>query len=576
MLNFIKLGMKDIYTRFVDHWKIALICCLAMSQFSMIQAQEKGSFSGGFQSNGNIFLRDSLIGASDIPQYDHQLYGADAWLDLGFAKNGFKLGVRFDLFNNSNLLNPNGSYTDQGIGKWFISKKIDRLDLTAGYIYDQIGSGIIFRSFEERPQLIDNALIGARAKYNLTDNWQIKAFTGQQRNLFSRYPSIIKGASIDGFLTLGENNKITLAPGFGYTGRTLDEESMTNLINIVKNYIGDEERFKPEYNVHMMSLYNTMGVGPFVWYLEAAYKSEDTFFDPTETRTEYTGDVSIGRFVKRPGSVVYSSLSYAGHGLGLTLEGKRTENFNVRTEPTLGLNRGFIGFLPPMNRLNTYRMTTRYSPATQDLSELAFQVDALYRINKQLSTTVNMSSITTNENDLLYRELYTELTYKYQRKWQLTTGLQIQRYNQEVYEVKPNVPIVETFTPFVDFLYKMTRKKSIRTEFQYMLIGDDEKAGFKQDFGDWIFGQIEVALAPHWAFTISDMYNVTPGKQSPTDENGDKLSLHYPRFDVFYTHRANRFSASYVKQVEGIVCTGGICRLEPAFSGYKFSITTSF
>ena len=39
----------------------------------------------------------------------------------------FKL--RFDLFNNSNLRNPQGSYTDQGIGFWQIRKKIQNLSL---------------------------------------------------------------------------------------------------------------------------------------------------------------------------------------------------------------------------------------------------------------------------------------------------------------------------------------------------------------------------------------------------------------------------------------------------------------
>jgi hypothetical protein len=28
--------------------------------------------------------------------------------------------------------------------------------------------------------------------------------------------------------------------------------------------------------------------------------------------------------------------------------------------------------------------------------------------------------------------------------------------------------------------------------------------------------------------------------------------------------------------VEGIVCTGGVCRFEPAFSGFKTSLITSF
>ena len=135
---------------------------------------------------------------------------------------------------------------------------------------------------------------------------------------------------------------------------------------------------------------------------------------------------------------------------------------------------------------------------------------------------------------------------------------------------------METFTPYFDFLYKIDRKKAIRFESQYMMIGDDIKADSKQDYGSWLFGLVEFTVAPHWTFTISDMYNIDPGKQSPSDATGEKLDVHYPRFDIYYTNKSNRFSLSYVKQVEGVVCSGGICRLEPAFSGVKMTVNSSF
>ena len=110
-----------------------------------------------------------------------------------------------------------------------------------------------------------------------------------------------------------------------------------------------------------------------------------------------------------------------------------------------------------------------------------------------------------------------------------------------------------------------------------MVTGDDVKADAKQDYGDWVFGLVEVSLGRHWTLTASDMFNITPGKNSPFDDSGDeRLSLHYPRFDVYYTTGPTRLALSYVKQVEGVVCTGGICRLEPAFSGVRFTVNSSF
>lgn len=541
--------------------------------------QDQGSFTGGFQSSANFFMRDSLIGAFNIPQYDSELFGTQAWLDLGYTQNGFDIGIRFDMFNNSNLLNPNASYTDQGIGRWHIEKRLEKLQIRVGHIYDQIGSGIIYRAFEERALLIDNALYGGRLIYALSDETELKVFAGRQRALFSAYEPTIRGFNLETYVNLTKQEEgstlFTLAPGIGLVNRTLTQNIVDEIGAAIRDY-RDEDQFKLYRNTISVSAYNTMSLGPITWFAEAAYKSPESFFNQFIDRELITGGFVRGTWVREAGSVLYSSLSYAKSGLGITLEGKRTENFDFRADPQLSLLNGLVNFIPPMNRNNTYRLTARYSPATQTLSEQALQLDLKYRWNKKLSTLVNLSYIDGLDGTRLYRELFTEVMYKYKRQWQVKTGIQYQNYNQEIYEVKPGVPIVETIIPYVDFLYKFNRKQSLRIESQYMMIGEDEKAGFKQDYGEWFFILFEYAVAPHWSFVVSDMYNTSAGKNTPVDESGEKALLHYPRFDIYYTHKANRFSFSYIKQVEGIVCNGGICRLEPAFSGFNFTVNSSF
>tara|TARA_B110000495_G_C22934228_1_gene546242 strand:- start:470 stop:1147 length:678 start_codon:yes stop_codon:yes gene_type:complete len=225
-----------------------------------------------------------------------------------------------------------------------------------------------------------------------------------------------------------------------------------------------------------------------------------------------------------------------------------------------------------MNRLNTYRLTTRYNPATQLLSEQAYQVDVSYKFNKSWSTNLNYSNIQKLDGTQLYDEKLIEVTYKQKRKWQLTGGLQLQEYNQDIYESKPGVPMLNTVTPYVDFLYKISRKKSIRFESQYMITD--------QDFGSWAYGLLEVGLAPHWLFELSGMYNVSPNvnkNEIPNNpETGEKRKILYPTLGAVYINKGNRFSLRYVKQVQGVVCNGGICRLEPAFSGVRFNMTSNF
>nr|MBS0038487.1 hypothetical protein [Saprospiraceae bacterium] len=526
-----------------------------------LYAQEEGGrLYGNLESNSSFYIRDSAIGADNTPQYDNQLFGVDTWLSLNYSNWGFDFGLRFDMFNNSALLNPTGSYNDHGIGRWFIQRKVNNLLITGGYIYDQIGSGIIFRAYEERPLLIDNALIGLRLGFELDSNWNVKVFAGKQKRQFSHYESVIRGLSVDGFAQLGEDNRVTLAPGLGVVARGLDDATMDRVVNTLRFYTPkDREGLDPTYNTYAFSLYNLLTAGPISWYVEGAYKTPEIMFDPYAVREDGTGGTFLGKLIQSPGTVFYSSLSYSRSGWGITLEGKRTEHFSFRTDPQLELNFGQINFLPPMSRQNTYRLTSRYVPATQELGEWAYQLDVRYSPSRRWNFLANTSSTTDLDGERLYREFLIEAKYRHERIWTLTFGLQRQEYDQERFEGKPLAPFVETVTPYAEFLYKFDRRKAIKLEAQYM--------NTNEDFGSWVYFLAEYSIAPNWIFSASGMYNINPVM---TDK------LFYPTASVAYSTGANRFSLSYVKQVEGVICTGGICRLEPAFSGVRFTVNSNF
>jgi len=77
------------------------------------------------------------------------------------------------------------------------------------------------------------------------------------------------------------------------------------------------------------------------------------------------------------------------------------------------------------------------------------------------------------------------------------------------------------------------------------------------------------------------MYNIVPNKNSDNPNYDATLHKvpnpsHYYNIYTAYTKGPNRFSIAYVKQVDGINCSGGVCRYEPAFSGVKATVTSSF
>jgi hypothetical protein len=521
---------------------------ISILSLALVSAQgfAQGSLSGDLMLNANFFQRDSAINAANNPLYDNYLSGGEAWLGLRYNYKGFTATLRADAFHNSNLYNPTQALNGFGLGAWSLSKEVKDLTLTVGYIYDQIGSGILFRAYEDRGLLIDNALVGIRLKYNLTDNIYLKGFTGQQKFLFDRYQPVIKAFNAEGDFSLSD--KVHIIPGIGVINRTLDKTSMDQIVSTI-NSQDTSTRFVPRYNMYGLTAYNTLTAGDLSWYVEGSFKTHESI-----VKDNILQDLD--------GNVLYSTIGYARKGMAINLSGKRTENFVMRTSPNEVLIRGLMNWQPIVARLRPQRLMARYTPASQDISELALGGDVLLSPNDDISITLNYTHINTLNDVKLYREAYFDAEYRGWDDFIVQIGTQYMHYNQELYQVKAGVPIVESIIPFFEVTYRINDKHSIRTEWEYQFT--------EQDYGSWIFALIEYNVAPSWSISVSDMYNTSPGPSSTTGAH------HYYNAFAAYTKGPNRFTMSYVKQVEGINCTGGVCRYEPAFSGVRFGMTSSF
>lgn len=556
------------------------------------QTPERGQLTGDVEINSNFYIRDSTIGAANIPQYDRQKQSVDSWFTLNYTQGSFDASIRFDAFGNSNLFNPNGSYSAIGLGRWHVRKKIAlkekvaSLELTGGYIYDQVGNGQLFRAFETRPLLIDNALVGARAVFdygakNGRFNLRGKVLAGKQKkmdgqpNLFEVYDPLISVANVETFWKPKDSVDFTLSTGVGALHRTLDDQTMTD---IVANIESDSLRYRfiPKYNTYGFTFYNTLVFKNFSWYFEGTYKTNEAIPDFKRT----------GRFKDALGTAFYTSLSYSKKGFGVTLQARRLEDYWMRVSPFIlpsRLTRGQVSFLASMQRQNAFRLPARYGPPAQELGEWAWMGDISYTLNKKINFALTYSSISSLNSDAasilanpnLFRELYFETTYKINKKNRLVVGLQWINYNQKVYEQKDDAlaenAVVKAWTPFVEYQTKFNSKHSLRVEAQYMFT--------TQDLGPWAFLLGEYNISPHWSFTAAGLLNVEPRKLGVTQTKPDGsnyMPIFYPTLAVFYSYKTHRISVSYVKQPQGVVCTGGICRLEPAFSGVKVNLASRF
>ncbi len=530
----------------------------------------QGTFSGDLMMNLNYFQRDVNIKASGNPLYDNYLSGSEGWLGVRYNIKGYTFSLRADAFNNSNLKNPTSASTDFGIGAWSINKEMKDLSITVGSIYDQVGSGILFRSYEDRGLLIDNALMGIELKYRIGKKIKIKGFTGQQKNNSAigingalhtpSYGPVIKGINMEGDFRTG---KLHFIPGIGVLNRTLDENSYQSVkANVVSQYTADSANphFTPVYNMFAYTLYNTVTYKNFSWYVEGAYKTHDAIAKGVNTLLY---DV--------PGNIEYTNINFGKKGFALSLSGKRTENFVMRTSPNEILLNGMLNWQPVVAIQRPERLISRYTPASQDISEMAATANLLLAPNDVTSFTATFTHINTLNNEELYREGYVEGNYQ-GTKWIFQVGAQYLEYNLQLYYAKRKLdPILKAITPFAEITCRMNEKNSLRAELQYM--------STQQDYGSWAFVLLEYDMAPKLSISASDMYNISPNKTSDNPNYSAGVipkANHYYNIYIAYTKGANRFSIGYVKQVDGMNCAGGVCRYEPAFSGLKATITSSF
>ncbi len=520
------------------------LCCYFLITESFAQS---GQLSGDLMLNANFFQRDTSINAANTPLYDNYLSSTEGWFTLGYTYNDFNAIVRFDLFNNSNLINPQKAFTGQGLGFWQLRKSIKDLTITAGSFYEQFGSGIVYRSYEDRYLGIDYATVGIKLDYKISENWNITAFSGRQKLWFDYYKPILKGARMEGNIKVNDN--LSFLPGIATLNRTLDASSMNFIVSNLNTY-PDSLKFCPKYNVYVGSFYNTTNYKNLSWYIEGAYKSSEAMVN------------ADNKLVNKPGSVLYSSLTYSRSGLGITVQAKRTESFDLRTSPNERLLQGVLDYLPPLTRQNSFRLPARYSAAALALGEMAYQADIFYTPVDGFTLTLNYSNVHDLNNVRLFEEYFSEIEINKWKKMNIVVGFQQLFYNIEVYRLKPGAPPVVASTPFIEYTYKISKKKSIRTELQYQ--------NTKQDFGSWLWFLAEYNIAPRYSFAVSDMYNVNPNL---ANVNG---AHHYYNVYFAYTRNASRFTIAYVKQVEGVNCMGGVCRFEPAFSGVRFTIASSF
>ena len=174
---------------------IPIIIALLCTATAGAQGIMGGHVTGNIQLDGQISHADSVIGAENVAE--HLLTNARA--DILYTNGGFSAGLRFESYLNP-MLGFNNEYKGAGIANYFVSYQSERISVTAGNFYEQFGSGMILRAYEDRYLGMDNALRGLSIVGRPINGITIKGVIGKQRKYWGYGDGLVRG--IDGEFNL--------------------------------------------------------------------------------------------------------------------------------------------------------------------------------------------------------------------------------------------------------------------------------------------------------------------------------------------------------------------------------------
>lgn len=504
----------------------------------------------------------------DNTKYDDAVLG-NIFADVALYSKYIDAGLRFEYLQHP-LPGFEPDYKGWGVPNIFLKAKLGKIEVTAGDIYEQFGSGFILRTYEDRALGIDNSIRGGRISTRNVNGFKFTALGGVQRRFWDwSLKSQIYGADAEVYINQLShslaNRGVSWMLGASYVLKHEDEENVyvpgtTYKLNVPK--------FVSAFDVRTQFMKNGFDV-----LAEFAFKSQDPSYDNNYTYSN--------------GNAVMLSGSYSRSGLGILIQAKRSDNMAFRSKRSQNMSSAFINNMPPFAYQSTYALAAMYPYATQAApGEWAFNANVTYKFKRKTalggkygtSITVNAAYIKglkredpelfngsqygTNGGkskffgfgETYYRDIDVLIEKRIVRDFQLNFTYVNQMYNQTVLEGEGGDVHANIF--ILDGKWTMSKKVTGRMELQYLQTKQDQK--------DWTYGLVEISVLPYLMFSVSDMWNC------------GGTGTHYYMGSITGTYKSNRLVLGYGRTRAGFNCSGGVCRWVPATHGFTIAYNYIF
>jgi hypothetical protein len=561
--------------------KYFLLLC---ATFSVAYAQEKkdyGRIFGGFETNAQHYLE--FVNDEEDPEYNR----SNNYLQLNYEISKWSFGLQAESYVNKALLNYYPGFDGTNVATYYAKYKSKMFEATAGYFYEQIGSGMILRAWEDRALGINTALRGGRIVFNPYDNIKLKAFYGQQRTGFDVSKGKLYGFDIEA----------NLSNWLGFEKSDLDFgfSTVNRIERIDKSMVPNPEFDKTTY---AYSFRTNFSHDIFYSSLEANYKSKDAVL------SRISNEIS-NNFIK-DGNAVQLNMGIAKEGLGIDLTLRRTENMlftSERIPDAVGLNQSsldyfdkVINFTPALTKQHHSNLANIYVYQAQSgvefksneimkSGETGGQIDIVYEFKKKskiggkYGTKLALNYSNWYNLPGTYRAIPSQYETKFfgvgekyfsdvnfEVKKQINENLRTSFLYANQYYNKPWVEDasedVKTNIVYGEVIYNFTKSRSLKVDLEHMWAD--------ADFKNWAGGSAEFNFNDKLSFFAMDMLNY--GNTKTEGEN----KKHYVTIGGAYRKGSSRLSLSYGRQRGGLVCVGGVCRFVPESTGLSLSFNTSF
>lgn len=550
-----------------------LLPVLIPAAFSYAQIDVAGgTFSGGLESTSQWYLEDEDFGF----EQPNDPFRSNNYVRMDYNLGKFSAGLQFEGYVPRPLLGYSSRLNENKIATYYVNYKGEQLDVTAGNFYDQFGSGLILRSWEDRQLGINNSIKGVRVAYTPNDFTTIKGLVGKQRIGFESSEGTVGGIDMETNLVRlfnKENYNTSVNFGLSYVGQHED-------------YTGIDEKFPQNPQNYGVRLGYSGNSGIYS-NIEYVYKGEQPVY--------FTGVASEKYY---DGNALLFNLGYSTKGFGINTTFRRLENMQMYSQRSMSdhtenaFNEGIINYVPALTRQHDYLLTNIYVYQAQaginfeqkQVGEIGGQMDIFYNFAKGTllggkygtKLAVNGSywnglnpefNETLDEYDVDFlnfgRKFFHDVNFEINKKWtdkfsSIITYMH-QYYDKQIVEGPAYTHIIANVV-VGDFLYKFNTNNSVRFELQHLQTKRDKK--------NWAAALVEYNLNHKWNFYLGDSYNYG------NDEKDHRY--HYYMVGGSYAKGTTRVAVNYGRQRGGMICVGGVCRYVPENTGFTLSLQKTF